>query len=86
MILKEVRGVTWGTQGEPQEEILREIKGTWEIRSFTDIDGYEFQFEGLKTVEQIWNNHHGMWFSEQWIRRLLSRNEDSTNATSILHT
>lgn len=59
--------------------------GNWKIRSFTPIDGDEFQFEGLRAVEQIQNKHQVMWLSGQQMRRLLSSNEDSTNATSVFH-
>lgn len=61
-----------GKKGEislPQEEKLREFRS-----SFTEIDRYEFEFEDLRTVEKIWNNNEGVWFSEQQIRRLLGSN------------
>lgn len=74
-----------GAQSLPQEGTLRDRKGTWMMQSLTDdVDGCEFQFEWLKRTEKIWHHHQDMWFSEQRIRRLLSSDEEVTNATNIL--
>lgn len=60
-------------------------EGTWKIGTSTEIDGGKFQFEGLRSEKQIWNEHQGMQFSDQ-VRIFLSSNEDSANATSEFHT